>query len=305
MTGPVVVLGPPDDRQVLALAEAADRAGVPLRVAHLSATDPSRWSWTTSIVTSDGIALDDARGVFVRSMPTPVPRHDDDIVRSQDRPAWLERADLRRRVLGFHKSAQLALHERDIPVINELWAYRYHRSKPSADAALAAEGIRVPRGVATDDVDEIREFLARVDEAVHKPVAGGGRCRRLRAADLDGDGARRLANAPVYVQELVPGRNLRTYTLDDEVVATFDIEADDLDFRGAETAITEVDPGDTIAETALRSARLLGLRFAGSDIKLLPDGSHVVLDVNPSPMFAALDRRIDSRIAGALVERLR
>lgn len=305
MTPPVVVLGPPDDQQVVALGAAAARVGVPLRVAHLSATVPSRWRWSSSIVTSDGLVLDDAGGVFVRSMPTPTPRHTSEIVQPDDREGWLGSAERGRRVLGFHKSVQLALHERGVPVINEVWAYRYHRSKPSADAALAAAGIPVPRGIATDDGDEIREFLTTVDEAVHKPVAGGGRCRRLTTADLEGHGPARLAPAPVYVQELIPGRNLRIYTLDDDIVAAFDIEADDVDFRGAETAVHAIELDDTIAETALRCARILGLRFTGADIKAVPDGSHVVLDVNPSPMFAGLDRHIDGRIAGALVERLR
>ncbi|MEM9033260.1 MAG: hypothetical protein AAGD18_01610 [Actinomycetota bacterium] len=305
MTTPITVLGPPDDHQVRALRAAAARADVELRAVHLTATDPQRWRWGADIVTSEGDVLTDTSGVFVRSMPTPTPHHDTDLIAPNRRAEWLRQAERRRAVLGFHKSAQLTLSERGTPVINELWGYRHHRSKPGADAELAAGGVPVPRGIATDDVGELRSFVDSVAAAVVKPVAGGGRCRVLEPAMLEGALARRLDQAPVYAQELVPGRNLRIYTLDDDVLATFDIEADDIDFRGAETSITEIDlPGD-IADTALRCARLLGLRFTGSDIKWLPDGSHVVLDVNPSPMFAGLDRRIDGRIAAALVERLR
>ena len=59
-----------------------------------------------------------------------------------------------------------------------------------------------------------------------------------------------------------------------------------------------------VTATAVRAAAALGMLFAGADIKLLPDGRHVVLDVNPSPMFARLDHLVGEAIAAGLARRL-
>ena len=236
-------------------------------------------------------------------MPTPPPEHHSEHVAPDDEATWLERAERRRRQLGFFKSVQLALDERGVPILNSLWGYRHHRSKPGADAALAAAGLPVPRGVATSDPTSVEDLLDEVGDVVYKPVAGGGRCRVLDPAMLR-SARSRLDAAPVYFQELVPGRNLRIYAIDDRIVAAFDIEADDVDFRGAETSIEVIELDDEVAALAIRAAEVLGLRFSGSDIKETPDGRHVVLDVNPSPMFAGIDPRVDGAIAGSIVDTL-
>lgn len=304
MTGPILVLGPPDDAQVLAVERAAAARGVPIEVLRLSTTRTDRWRWGTDrIETSDGDRLDHVRGIYVRSMPTPAPDHPTEHVHPDDEAAWLRRAERRRRQLGFFKSVQVALDERGVPILNSLWAYRHHRSKPGADAALAAAGLPVPRGVATSDPATVEELIDEVGEVVYKPVAGGGRCRVLDPVSLR-TARSRLEMAPVYFQELVPGRNLRIYSIDDRIVAAFDIEADDVDFRGAETAIEVIELDDEVAAMAIEAARVLGLRFSGSDIKETPAGRHVVLDVNPSPMFAGIDHRVDGAIAGSIVDTL-
>lgn len=304
MSGPILVLGPPDDAQVLAVERAAAERGVPLQVVRLSTTRADRWRWTADrIETSGGDRLDEVRGIYVRSMPTPAPDHPTEHVHPGDEATWLDRAERRRRQLGFFKSAQLALDERGVPILNSLWGYRHHRSKPGADAALAAAGLPVPRGMATSDPATVEALLEEVGEVVYKPVAGGGRCRVLDPSILR-SARPRLQVAPVYFQELVPGRNLRIYAIDERIVAAFDIEANDVDFRGAETVIRAIELDDEVAALAIEAAKVLGLRFSGSDIKATPDGRHVVLDVNPSPMFAGIDHSVGGAIAGAIVDAL-
>jgi glutathione synthase/RimK-type ligase-like ATP-grasp enzyme len=51
-----------------------------------------------------------------------------------------------------------------------------HRSKPAADLRLRAAGITTPRSLVTDDPASVRAFVETVDEAIRKPVAGGGAC---------------------------------------------------------------------------------------------------------------------------------
>ncbi len=261
------------------------------------------WTWGADRISVADHAVTKSRGVFVRSIPILLPEHDQPRISETDEAAWLERAAARQRMHGFFKSVQLSLEERGIPVVNPLWGFAYHRSKPGADLALALAGIPVPRGVATKDPSHVQELIDEVGAVVYKPVAGGGRCRVLHPSDLETK-SDRLGQAPCYFQELVPGKNLRVYTMADRVLTAFDIEADDVDFRGRETKISQFDLPPEIVQTALTAAEVLGLPFAGTDIKLCPDGRHVVLDVNPSPMFAALDRSVDGAIALGIIDHL-
>ena len=72
---------------------------------------------------------------------------------------------------------------------------------------------------------------------VYKPLAGGGRCRRLTDADLSAERLSRLAAAPVLFQAEVPGTNIRVYVVGGAVVAAYQIVSDELDYRGAEADV--------------------------------------------------------------------
>jgi len=275
-----------------------------VQIHEMSTANAAAWTWSTDgIVTPDGLVLTSARGIYFRSVPLPLPSHATEWIQTSEEREWAGRAAASQRIHGFLKSVHLALAERDVKVINPLWGHAFHRSKPGTDLRLAAAGIPVPRGVATSDPDLVRDFMEEVGQVVYKPVAGGGRCRKLQAGRVD-DHATALAAAPCYFQELIQGDNLRIYTLGDRVVTAFLIESDQVDYREREQAISVFTPPGDVCKTAVRAASELGLIFAGSDIKLLPDGSHVVLDVNPSPMFAALDERVAGKIADSLAIRL-
>lgn len=304
MTSRVVIIGPPDDDQVAAVETAVRAAGGWVHVHHMCTSDVDNWTWTPDCIdTPDGIRLTSASGVYVRSIPLRPPSHGEEWVRPDEETAWLEAAARYQRVHGFLKSVQLALGERGIEVVNPLSSYMFHRSKPAADLTLAAAGIPVPRGVATSDPALVDDLVDRVGSVVYKPVAGGGRCRELEPASMEAEGPA-LAIAPVYFQEHIRGQNIRIYTIGDELLAAFVIESIDVDFRGRESAIIPFTPTEDVTVTAVRAAAALGMVFAGSDIKLLPDGRHVVLDVNPSPMFAGLDHLVGDAIAAGLARRL-
>lgn len=303
MTNPIILVGPADDPQVQALQTAASQRGVSTAVLHLSAHHPSEWQWAANGIAVGDLRVSEALGVFVRSVPILLPEHKAPWLTESDEVEWLEQAAARQRMHGFYKSLQLSLEERGVPVVNPLWGFAYHRSKPGADLALALAGVPVPRGVATTEPARVNDLMAEVGAVVYKPVAGGGRCRVLRQGDLEAK-AHRLARTPCYFQELIPGRNLRVYTMADRILAAFDIEADDVDFRGRETKISRIALSPEVEETAIRAAEVLGLPFSGSDIKLCPDGRHVVLDVNPSPMFAGLDGTVDGAIGRGIVDHL-
>ena len=304
MTSNVVVIGPPDDDQVVALVAALKARGETVHVHHMGVTDVGAWSWSPDgIVTPDGLCLTDARSVFVRSIPIQPPVFDDEWIRPADEAGWLRGAAGFQRVHGFLKSVHLALTERGIPVVNPLEGFAFHRSKPATDLTLAEAGIPVPRGVATSDPALVRDLMDEVGPVVYKPVAGGGHCRELDPARLDVESAA-LAMAPCYFQELVPGENLRIYILGGRLLAAFIIDSEEIDFRDREGDIRVVSPPSEVVADVVTAAQALGLVFTGADVKLPPDGGHVVLDVNPSPMFARLDELVDGAITSGLAEHL-
>jgi hypothetical protein len=125
---------------------------------------------------------------------------------------------------------------------------------------------------------------------VYKPLAGGGRCRRLSAADLEPDRLRLLAGAPALFQEEVPGANIRVYVVGDRVAAAYEIVSEELDYRGAEDAVVPTALDAAEHDACLRAAAACDMTFTGIDLRRRPDGGFAVLECNPSPMFAGIER---------------
>ncbi len=138
----------------------------------------------------------------------------------------------------------------------------------------------------TDQIDELRAFAATVGAVVAKPIAGGGSCVAVEDLDAVRDG---LRLAPALFQARILGDDLRLYLLDGTVVAAWHMLTDALDYRGNELAIHPVVADRRLAEVARHAGEACGLPFCGIDIKRTPTGELVVLDVNPSPMFAVVD----------------
>jgi glutathione synthase/RimK-type ligase-like ATP-grasp enzyme len=136
---------------------------------------------------------------------------------------------------------------------------------------------------------------------VNTPRGGGGLCRRATAADLRPPRLRALAAAPVLFQEEVAGRNIRVYVVAREVAACYEIVSDALDYRGAETAVHATAPTDAERDACCAAAHACGMPFTGIDIRRRPDGTFALLECNPSPMFAAIERRTgESRVTRAI-----
>jgi glutathione synthase/RimK-type ligase-like ATP-grasp enzyme len=196
--------------------------------------------------------------------------------------------------------------------VNSVDATWFHRSKPAADLRLRAAGVGAPRSLVSDDPAAVREFVEAIsadavnpgDCVVRKPVAGGGACVAVRPEDLTDGALAGLATAPALFQERIRGEDLRVYVLAGEVVAGALIETTALDYRGNESGISALAVDDELADLCLRAASALGMVFSGIDVKRAADGCLTVLDVNPSPMFLAIERRTRQPIADRLAARL-
>ncbi|HEX2054673.1 MAG TPA: ATP-dependent carboxylate-amine ligase, partial [Actinomycetota bacterium] len=162
--------------------------------------------------------------------------------------------------------------------------------------------------MATNDPEELLAFCRALDgRVVYKPLAGGALARRLAKEDLGAERLRLLGASPVLFQEEVPGRNIRAYVVDGEVIASYEIVSDELDYRGSESAVLPEDLQDEEVAACLRASEACGMIFTGIDIRRRPDGSFAVLECNPSPMFAAIEARqgtntISDALAAALTK---
>ncbi len=167
---------------------------------------------------------------------------------------------------------------------------------------LRAAGVPVPATLATNDPDAVAAFAGELDGAVvYKPLAGGALCRRLAPADLEPERLALLARAPVLFQEEVPGRNLRVYVVAGEEAASYEIRSEALDYRGSETAVVAASLTDEERKACRKAAEACGMTLAGIDVRRRPDGTFAVLECNPSPMFAAIERRTGATPVSAAV----
>lgn len=306
------IIGPATDPQVASVADCLRRRGAdPLIL------DLSRFPAEPALAWEDGAPklhnLDVGRvGCwYFRSAPLPLPffpvegstsyRNVEELV-AGCRRAYAAGRERRSFLAGF-----IAELERTSSVfINRTATCAQHFRKLDQLRLLKDACVPVPRTLATNDPDEVRRFYhALAGNVVYKPLAGGGLCRRLLPEDLRDERLALLANAPVLFQQEVPGSNIRAYALGGRIVASYEIIADALDYRGSEASVVLTTLTAEESAACLNGTRACGMTFTGVDVRRRPDGSFAVLECNPSPMFAYIERTEDgSVISDALAEAL-
>ncbi len=115
------------------------------------------------------------------------------------------------------------------------------------------------------------------------------------------------ARQNVLIQKFVAeskGRDVRAIVVGDQVVAAMRRVAQGQEFRsnvhrGGKTEAIELD--EEFAETAVRSAQILGLRVAGVDMLEGKDGPQV-MEVNSSPGLEGIETATNLDVAGAIVD---
>ena len=292
----VGIFGREDDPQVARVAEYLRGRGAEPTVISLG-DFPARlrlsvWDGAARV---GGEALPAASSWYVRSLPMTMPFFDFD---PRVEAAGVEELAARWRNLyaaererqSFITGFVLALGRAGARLVNPPAALDQHFVKLEQLARLRAAGLPVPRTLATNDPEEVLRFHAEAGPLVYKPLAGGALCRRVGAEDLEGARLKALARAPVLFQEEVRGRNLRAYVVGGRVVAAYEILSDEVDYRGSETGLTEVDLSGEEEDAAVRAAGACGMSFTGLDLKRREDGTFALLECNPSPMFAGIER---------------
>jgi glutathione synthase/RimK-type ligase-like ATP-grasp enzyme len=113
----------------------------------------------------------------------------------------------------------------------------------------------------------------------------------VTAEHLTDESVKRLAYAPVTIQEEVPGVDVRVFVAGGRVLAC-QVDTDQLDFRDdPDPRMRAVELPDDVAEACLRIAESLELIWTGIDLRRTPEGTYVFLEANPSPMFLGFEAR--------------
>ena len=200
-------------------------------------------------------------------------------------------------------SVACALRAQGVPLVNDLDVNAQHGRKPYQLRLLRDAGLPVPRFLASNDPKAVRSFVRRVERAVYKPLAGGATVREVEPDDLTGERLEALAYAPVLFQELVEGTSVRVYVVGGKAVAAGEIHSTELDYRRREDAVVPARLTASERRAAVSAARACSMRFSGVDLIRAQD-RFVVLECNPSPMFAVFEDKTGLDVAGPLAEYL-
>jgi hypothetical protein len=188
--------------------------------------------------------------------------------------------------------------------VNGWDGFSLHQTKPAALAMVARLGVDVPRTLSGNDPEAVRAFVAREQRAIFKPVQGGAHTRHVTPRHLTDDNLKNLRFAPVTLQEEIEGTNVRAFVAGERVLG-LEVRAGTLDFRDDEQL--EIVPHEftpEMQESCRLIARTLRLRWTGIDFRLTPQGRHVFLEANPSPMFLGFEARSGAPLTEALTELL-
>ena len=306
------IIGPPGDEQVARVASYLRE-----RRAEPAILDLSRFPAEASLSLLDGLPVAPGLGAgpegpwYVRSLPLPLPflscpgETGTATAREQEsarRSAYANGRELRSFVFSF----VAALERGGALLVNHPSTFGQHFLKLEQLQRLRDAAVPVPRTLATNDPAAVVDFARSIGgPIVYKPIAGGALCRRATEDDLLPERLRLLAGAPVLFQEEVPGRNLRVYVVAGKVVASYEIVSDELDYRGAETAVFRPRPARKNTTRASGRPRRASWCSPASTSAGGSDGTFALLECNPSPMFAAIERRTgESSVTRALGELL-
>jgi glutathione synthase/RimK-type ligase-like ATP-grasp enzyme len=256
-----------------------------------------------------GKPVDDVKGFYVRSVPSPyVPamKKDDTLVLYED---WFTTFTQTRERAAYFLAWMLQLSHRGATLVNGPHAASMMQHKPYQLHALRSLGAKVPRTLISNDPVAIRAFHAEVKDVIYKPVLGGAITRALDAEALE-----RLDTvtvSPVIFQERVPGDDVRVMLVGDELVSCVAIETPEqhLDFRddpaysSGEAQYHEVVLPEPIQRFCRSAAKACGLAFAGIDLKQRGK-DFVFLELNSSPIYMDVELKLGHRISRAIARRV-
>ena len=311
----IALLGPPDDPQVLAVARELERRNAAVLVVPSDALEAHRpVELHHGRLVIDGQRLDELEAVYVRSLPSPHPpllEVGGELVLRRD---WFAGYMQARERSGFLMAALLCLETAGARLVNPPRAGAALQSKPLQLELLRRLGAALPRTLISNDPERIRAFHATEEasggEVIFKPLLGGAITRLL-----DGEVLMQLEAvraAPVIFQQRIHGDDIRVVMVGDALVSAVAIRTPQphLDFRddpvyssGGATYEPVLLPEPVLA-LCRGAAAACGLVFAGIDLKHTPNGEWLFLELNSSPVYLDVERKLGHPISEALADLL-
>ncbi|MEM4700035.1 MAG: RimK family alpha-L-glutamate ligase [Candidatus Nezhaarchaeales archaeon] len=178
-------------------------------------------------------------------------------------------------------------------------------------AFLSEHGIRVPRTVVTESVEEaLSAFDELGGDVVCKPLFGsrGMGVTRLTDREIALRAFRALAFAHhvIYIQEFIPHgtRDIRAFVVGDEVVASMYREATSWKTNIAQGARPlAFKPSEELAELAIKAVKLMGCEVAGVDFLESNDG-YCLTEINSQPGWRGLQSVTKVNIADVIIDHI-
>ena len=302
---PIVLLGAEDDEHVDALVRELHARGESPKV-----IDPRRFPRELRVSMGADLAdirIGDSAGlvprsVYVRSLYTDPAGYKTDVEQSMERD-WRRTSLVLSERWNVLSALLLRWSALGVPLYNPAESAQV-LTKPYQLALLQRAGLPVPNTLWTNDPDAVRRFCSEQAATIYKPVRGGAHTRRVEPRDLEPERLARLGASPVCFQELLPGRNLRVYVVDDRVACALCVESEALDFREAEPHVFAVDLAPEVERQCILATRCLGLRFTGMDLREDAQGRPMFLELNSSPMFLGFEQLANVNIGSILCDAL-
>lgn len=302
----ILLCGIPSEVPMRMVAERLDTLGVPRVWFNQRHAADYRLEW--EIVDGDvrgelrdgtrRYRLEDFSGVYVRLMDDRIlPELADE---AADSPA-------RRHSRALHDSLFTWYEVAPARVVNRAEPQGSNGSKPYQAQLITRHGFWVPETLVTNDPALVREFYRQHGRVIYKSISGVRSIVQL-LTDADLDRLDRITWCPVQFQAFVPGTNIRVHTIGNEAFAT-EVHTDVTDYRyashqGGKTTLHSTELSDELTRACLGLSADLRLPFAGTDLKLTPDGRVYCFEVNPSPAFSYYESNTGQPISLALARYL-
>ena len=211
----------------------------------------------------------------------------------------------------FRVDALHCLERLGVTVLNPPGVIERTVDKFYTSALLEEAGLKTPRVVVTERLDEAMAAFQMMGDVVVKPLFGSGGRGIVRVSDPEIAyrvfHALELERAVYYVQQVVPhdGRDLRVFVVGTRVLAAI--------WRSAETWRTNLARGaraertelpQAWADLSVAAARAVGAEYAGVDLLPTATGELYVVEVNSIPGWRGLHDATGVDVAGAVVQHL-
>ena len=220
---------------------------------------------------------------------------------------WFQQYGLQRDRSDTLLSLLLMYEALEIPMFNPVGRSLVSRRKPYQLRLLQAVGCNLPATLISNELHAAQQFIAQYGDCIIKPAAGGSLTLSANEVLASGNLAK-LALAPAIIQQRIYGEDLRVMLVDGRVVSCASITLAEalLDFRADavyQQGGIQYRPVDLPLEVQVqcaKAAHVLGLRFAGIDLKYTPAGEFYMLECNSSPIYLDVENKLQHRITQQL-----